>query len=63
MYYERGMDFDTAIAVLRVRMWEMGHSFAEIDSMSLEDFGNVIGYWSESQRAKSRLQKQFSRRK
>lgn len=28
-------------------MWEKGHTFPEIDAMSLEDFGDVLGYWEE----------------
>jgi hypothetical protein len=36
-------------------MWEMGHSFVEVRSMSLVDFGNIIGYWSEKQRGEQRM--------
>jgi hypothetical protein len=32
-------------------MWEYGHSFEEIDRMSLEDYGDLIGYWTEKNRA------------
>ena len=49
------MDFDTSLKVLHVRMWEKGHSFDEIRSMSLEDIGDVIGYWSEDGRAEHKL--------
>lgn len=39
-------------------MWEMGHTFDEIDRMSIEDFGDVIGYWREKSRAEEKLNKQ-----
>lgn len=36
----------------------MGHSFDEIDKMSLSDFGDVIGYWSEKERGDNKLNEQ-----
>lgn len=38
-------------------MWEKGHTFDEIDSMSLKDMGDVVGYWNEKTRAEERLSK------
>jgi hypothetical protein len=40
-------------------MWEMGHSMAEIDALTLKDFGDIISYWEEKsaiekKRAKTR---------
>lgn len=35
-------------------MWEYGHSFEEIDRMSLEDYGDLIGYWNEKSRAEKK---------
>ena len=35
-------------------MWEHGHSFKEIDNMSLEDVGDVVGYWLEKSRIESK---------
>ena len=35
---------------MRVRMWEKGHTFDEIDEMNLDDFGDVLGYWNEEGR-------------
>lgn len=57
-----------AYRVLRVKMWEMGHSFPEIDNMSLEDFGDILAYWEEKaaiekKRAKTRENLSKSRRK
>lgn len=37
--------------VFRVKMWEMGHTFAEIDQMNMDDVGDIIGFWSEKDRA------------
>ncbi len=39
-------------------MWEYGHSLEEIRAMSLEDFGNLIGYWTEKSRAEESLAEQ-----
>lgn len=41
--------------VLRVRMWEMGHSFEEIDAMNLEDMGDVFAYWREKKMIDERM--------
>lgn len=48
------MPIDKAIDVLRVRMWELGHSFEEIDNMNLYDFGLVIAYWHEKGRVEAK---------
>jgi len=52
------MEHLTALRVIRVRMWEMGHSFEEIDDMSLSDVGDVLGYWGENSRADATLNRQ-----
>lgn len=44
-------------------MWEKGHSFDEIDEMNIEDFGDVIGYWSETARAEKKQAEQRKRMK
>ena len=38
-------------------MWESGHSFEEIDGMSLSDIGDVLGYWGEMSRIEERQKK------
>lgn len=35
-------------------MWEYGHSFSDIDQMNLEDYGDLIGYWTEKGRAEKK---------
>lgn len=55
------MTYEEALRVLRVRMWEKGHSFEEIDNMSITDLGDVIGYWSEVQRGEKRQSESRSR--
>lgn len=55
------MTYEEALRVLRVRMWEKGHSFEEIDNMSITDLGDVIGYWSEVQRGEKRQAESRSR--
>lgn len=46
-------------------MWEKGHSFTEIDQMSVSDIAAVIGVWSGRAKGESRNQKrkQSQRRK
>lgn len=39
-------------------MWEKGHSFDEIDNMSIQDFGDVVGYWAEMQQAEAKMARQ-----
>jgi hypothetical protein len=51
------MPLETAYRVIRVRMWEKGHTFEEIDGMSLQDMGDILGYWSEKNRAEQKLAK------
>lgn len=43
--------------ILRVRMWEKGHSFSEIDRMNLQDIGDVLGYWHEKSRIEKHMRK------
>lgn len=49
------MDTDTYIRVLRVRLFLLGHSFKEIDEMSLQDAGDVFGYWREEKMINERM--------
>lgn len=58
MAYDQDLDLKTSMRVWRVRMWELGHSFDEIDHMALSDFGDVIGYWSEKGRAEAKIDEQ-----
>lgn len=32
-------------------MWNEGHSWDEIDSMSVERYGDILGYWKENAEA------------
>lgn len=47
--------------VTRIRMWEMGHSFGEIDTMGVEDVGHIIGYWTGKNRGEERLRRMHQR--
>ncbi len=35
-------------------MWEKGHTFDEIDGMTLEEVGDVVAYWHETERVEAR---------
>lgn len=48
------MPNDKALEVLKVRMWELGHSFEEINKMNLYEFGLVISYWHEKGRVEAK---------
>ena len=51
MKYDRGLDNETSWRVTRIRMWEEGHTFEEIDNLTLGQIGDILGYWSERERA------------
>ena len=38
-------------------MFELGHTLAEIDAMTLDDIGDIVGYWSEKNRAENKLKR------
>jgi hypothetical protein len=33
---------------MRVKMWEIGHSFEEIDKLDISDMGDILSFWSET---------------
>jgi hypothetical protein len=39
-------DGDISLRIARVKMFEQGHSFEEIDSMNFHDFTDVLSYWA-----------------
>jgi hypothetical protein len=49
------MDTDVYLRVLRVKLFLLGHSFDEIDTMSLQDAGDVFGYWREERMVNERM--------
>lgn len=55
MAFDQGIDLETSFKVWRIRMFELGHSFEDLDNMALNDIGDIIGYWSEKGRAEERL--------
>jgi hypothetical protein len=55
--YDKPLDLETHHRVIRVKMWEMGHSFDEIDEMNVDDYGDVLGYWHENNMADEKAQK------
>jgi hypothetical protein len=44
-------------------MWEKGHSFDELRTMNLEDFGAVLGYWNEDGRISTKQNRVRKRNK
>jgi hypothetical protein len=62
-FYDRELTYQVALDIVRVRMWEKGHSFDKIDAMSLEDMGLVISYWGEQARIERKKKRAASRRK
>jgi len=53
-FYDKDMTYEEAHNIVRARMWDKGHSFDEIDKMSLEDIGIVLGYWTELNRIEAK---------
>jgi hypothetical protein len=56
--YERDMPADDLMRIYRVQMFELGHSYKEIEGMTLEQIGDVLGYWSEKDRAEKAIKKE-----
>lgn len=48
------MDMETSVEILKVRMFEMGHSWSDLENMNLENFGLVVGYWHEKGRVEAK---------
>ena len=46
MVYGAEVDTEWSWPLLRLRMWEAGHSLEEIDALGMEDLGQIIAYWS-----------------
>lgn len=49
------MDTEVYLRVLRVRLFLLGHDFDVIDRMSLQDAGDVFGYWREERMINERM--------
>lgn len=43
--------------VLRVRMWELGHTFEEIDNLTLEQLDDIVGYWAGKANGEEKLRR------
>ena len=41
------MTLDESLRVLRVKIWDKGHTFEEIDGLNLEDLGDILASWNE----------------
>lgn len=52
------MKDDYGLRILRVRLFELGHSFEEIDAMKLRDMGDITSYWHGKGLAEKKLKKQ-----
>lgn len=55
------MPVELSEATIRARFFEAGHSFDEIDNMSIEDMGLVLGYWAEKSRAEAAFKEEQRR--
>lgn len=62
MRYDHALDPDMYWNIMRVKMWEHGHSFSDIDNMSIEEIGYVLGYWSEKNQIEKSESKARKRR-
>lgn len=53
--YDKSLSLKDSYRILRLSLFEDGHSFPEIDAISVEDLGDIIGYRNESGRADEKL--------
>ena len=60
------MPFDLSVRVLRVKLWDKGHTFDEIDNLNMFDLGDILSYHHEMGKAheieRERRQSKKSRR-
>lgn len=52
--YNKPLSLEDSYRILRLSLFEDGHSFPEIDAISLEDLGDVIAYRAESAKAEEK---------
>jgi len=43
--------------------WEKGHTFEELDTMSLTDWGDVIAFWSQTASIDAKRARQRSKKR
>ena len=51
------MDFEAFTHILKVRFWEHGHTFDEIDNLTIEQIGWILGYWNEKDRVEKKRER------
>jgi hypothetical protein len=61
MAYDQQVDGETSFRIWAARFWEMGHSYEEIMNVPLDFLGDIIGYFSEKNRAEESERKRAGR--
>jgi hypothetical protein len=56
------MTDENSWSATRIRMWELGHRFDEIDSLGVEEVGKIIGYWSGKSKGEAKLRQRQKKR-
>ncbi len=61
MAYDQPVEAETSHLIWKIRFFEMGHTEEEIDGMNMAFLGQVIGYFTEKNKAEEHARKQASR--
>ncbi len=57
MVYNNSMSDEYSHRILRVRLYELGHEFKDIDALNLQDLGDITGYWDGKAKGEAKLRK------
>ncbi len=41
--------------IMRVRLFELGHTFEEIDALNLRDMGDIASYWDGKTKGEAKM--------
>lgn len=53
--YSADLPNDVAQRVIRTKLWLKGHTFDEIDNLSLNELGDILGFEDENAKADKKL--------
>lgn len=55
--YNAPISNDYGHRILRVRLFELGHSFEEIDAIKLKDLGDITSYWDGKAKGEEKMRR------
>lgn len=55
MLFDQELDPELAKRILRIQLWEAGHDFKDIDTYSIQDVSDIVGFWSGKNMGQEKL--------